>query len=151
MINTIQSHQNSTNFQTSKYKKSHPQSFGSSFDVPVINKEISEKLSNNNISSKFMQALTQDLTALINKIIAKDGSNDKITYEIKSIIDRKNAPPLIVGDLSRYRNNTSDKFQSVRITPIVNSHEDIAPNGYTFDISDLITKIKTLGQNLASN
>lgn len=146
MINAIQGFRNNQQ----NYKKNNAPSFGNGKFQMEFSKEAGEVLSNLALAEqpkrKIIGAIFSDFPVLMKKAIGgKD--EDTFTYQISNIIFPKGKKPYITGDLFIDRKGLKNGMP-VNVGLIENAIEQLAPHGYTFDASDIVTKSLRLSDNV---
>lgn len=149
MINAIQNYSNTgvSSYNYSNRKNNTP-SFGSNFELK-FDKAAKEQLGHLSTFGgrigNYIDALKEDLPALIKKIVRNDGSNKTITYTVTKI-QSEGKRPAVMGKLSISQDGKDRIFsdKQIKVGFIENSHKEIAPHGYTHDADALITEANTL-------
>lgn len=146
MINAIQGFRNNQQ----NYKKNNSPSFGNGKFQMEFSKEAGEAISNLAIAGQpknnLVGALFGDFPALMKKVLGgKD--EDTFTYKISNILTPKGKKPYLTGDLFIDRQGLKNGVP-VNVGLIENANEQLAPHGYTFDASDIVTKSLRLSENV---
>lgn len=149
MITAIKNYGNN-NLTSNNYGKNRAPHFGSICKGFEMNAETEMKITELAQSHlNYKKALYEKLPGFISGLMKTDGTKDELVYFITGVNKLGQNPPIVEGQLCRTRRNeTVVSPNLIKIKSMVNSHESIALDGYTFDLSSLIESAIRLGEKL---